>query len=256
MQERTGQLAAAVADLQRAAKVKDEFLGAVSHELRTPLVGVLGMAEALEMPFSGPLNERQARYVQGIHQSGERLLSMVNSLLRYTGVMANTVTVQQEPYGLAELCAVAVRAVRDHATQKGQTITVSVEPEGLVITSDREGIIQMIQNLLDNAVKFTPAGGRIGLEVRRDCQEDTVHLVAWDTGIGMSAEEQATIFQPFVQGDGSVTRRYGGVGLGLAYVKRMAELLGGTIALSSAPGEGSCFTITLPISRTNPANSP
>jgi len=246
VQERTTQLAAAVADLERAAKVKDEFMAAVSHELRTPLTGVLTMTEVLEMQSNGPLNERQARYVQSIHQSGERLLALVNSILRYTSLAAGNVKLQQESCVLAELCAIAVRAVRGRAEQKGQTVEFSGEPARLAIVSDAQGIIQVLQQLLDNAVKFTPAGGQIGLEVRGDAGGESVHLVMWDTGIGIAPEQQATIFRPFVQGDSSLARHYEGVGLGLAYVQRMVDLLGGTITLESALGKGSRFTITLP----------
>jgi len=245
--ERTAQLAAAVADLKRASRMKDGFMAAVSHELRTPLAGVLGMAEALEMPLSGPLSERQARYVQSIRQSGERLLSMINSILRYTDLMAGNVKIQQEPCRLAEFCAIGVRAVRGRAEQKGQTVVFSVDPVELAIISDADGITLMLQQLLNNAVKFTPIGGRIGLEVYRDPEEAAVHLVVWDTGIGIAAEQQMYIFQPFIQGDSSLARHFEGVGLGLAYVQRMIELLGGTITVESMLGEGSRFTVTLPV---------
>jgi len=251
--ERTAQLAVAVTELKRAAKMKDEFMAAVSHELRTPLTGVLGLAEVLELQTGGPLNERQARYVQGIHQSGERLLVMVNSILRYTGLMAGNVILQHEPCRLVELCAIGVRAVRGRVDQKGQTIVFSVEPIELTIVSDVSGITLLLQQLLENAVKFTPAGGRIGLEVGRDGAADTVHLVVWDTGIGITPEQQTYIFQPFIQGDSSLARHFEGVGLGLAYVQRMVDLLGGTISLESVPGEGSRFTVVLPAT---PASEP
>ncbi|MBK8051270.1 MAG: HAMP domain-containing histidine kinase [Anaerolineales bacterium] len=253
--ERTAQLATAVVELKHAGKLKDEFMAAVSHELRTPLTGVLSMAEALEMQYVGPLNERQLHYVQSVHQSGARLLAMINGILRYTSLMAGNVTVHQERCILAELCAVGVHAIHEQATQKGLTLTFNVEPAGLTIFSDPEGIIQVIQQLLDNAVKFTPEGGQIGLEVREDSDAQTVHLVVRDTGIGMTAEQQAVAFQLFVQGDGSLARSYGGVGLGLAYTRRMVELLEGTIELESAPGAGSRFTITLPARRVPPGTA-
>jgi len=246
VKERTIELAAAVADLKRAAKMKDEFLAAVSHELRTPLTGVLSMAEVLGIQSSGPLNERQARYVQSIYQSGQRLLAMINGILRYTSLLGSGVTLQQEPCVLAELCAISVRAVRERADQKEQSLVVCVEPADLAISSNAQGIIQLLQQLLDNAVKFTPEGGRIGVEVHNDAAQNTVNLAVWDTGIGIAPEQQETIFQPFVQGDGSLARRFEGVGLGLAYVGRMVELLGGTIRMESALGEGSRFVVTLP----------
>ena len=132
------------------------------------------------------------------------------------------------------------------AEKKEQTVEFSIEPAGLTIVSDGDGIIQMLQQLLDNAVKFTPNGGRIGLHVRGDVDEESVNLVVWDTGIGITDEQRATIFQPFVQADAALSRKYEGIGLGLAYVQRMVELLGGAITLESTPGAGSRFTVTLP----------
>jgi signal transduction histidine kinase len=207
----------------------------------------LAMAEALEMQFSGQLNDKQMQYAQAIRENGNRLMAMINSILYYTGLMAGKIKLQREPCMLAELCAIAVHAVRDHATRKRQTVAFSVEPAGLAIMSDAAGIIQTIQRLLNNAIKFTPVDGRIGLEVRKDGNEDIVRMVVWDTGVGIAPEQYETIFQPFVQGDGSLTRQFEGVGLGLAYVRRMVELLGGTIIVESALGEGSRFTVTLPV---------
>ena len=252
VQERTVQLAAAVEELKRAAVMKDQFMAAVSHELRTPLTGVLSMAEVLETGQSGQLSERQTHYVSVIRQSGERLLAMINSILRFTRLTGSGMTLQQVPCNLSELCAISLRAVAEHARQKGQTIACSIKPADVAIISDPDGIIQIVQQLLDNAVKFTPEGGAIGLEGSAGADGDTVDLVVWDTGIGITTAQQATIFQPFVQGDGSLTRHFEGVGLGLAYVQRMVELLGGTIDLASTPGEGSRFTVTLPTKSAKP----
>jgi PAS domain S-box-containing protein len=243
---RTAELGSALRELQRAAQLKDEFLAAVSHELRTPLTGVLGMADALEMQNRGPLNEHQLRAVQHIQSSGQRLLALVNSILRYTNLMGSTVALQHEPCVLADLCARSVQAARHLAVQKEQTLTVSVTPPTLTIVSDADSIEQVLRQLLDNAVKFTPPGGQIGLDVSATDNGEAVRLLVWDTGLGIAPEQQQQIFEPFVQGDSSLARQYPGVGLGLALVRRGVELLDGAITLASEPGQGSRFTITLP----------
>lgn len=244
---RTAELGAALAEVQRAAQLKDEFLAAVSHELRTPLTGVLGMADALEMQNRGRLNEHQLRAVQHIQASGQRLLALVNSILRYTRLMGSAVTLAQEPCGLADLCARSAQAARTLAAQKEQSLTVSVAPPALTVMSDADVIEQVLRQLLDNAVKFTPPGGQIGLEASASDGGAAVRLTVWDTGIGIAPEQQEQIFQPFVQGDSSLTRQHQGVGLGLALVRRSVELLGGAITLESELGQGSRFTVTLPL---------
>ncbi|MBK8047521.1 MAG: PAS domain S-box protein [Anaerolineales bacterium] len=254
--ERTAQLASAVDDLRRAAKLKDEFMAAISHELRTPLSGVLGLAEALEMQLAGPLNDRQMRYVDGIRESGERLLAMVNSILRYTNLISGSVKPDLVPHHLAELCAIAARSVRTHAEQKGQSVELKIGSINLTIATDGEGLVQVLQQLLENAVKFTPQGGKIGLEMHEDADNNAVRLIVWDTGIGMTQEQLATIFDPFVQADATLARQYEGIGLGLAYVKRMVELLGGQITVQSEVDQGSRFKVTLPIEAAGAPNHP
>lgn len=254
--ERTIQLQAALAELKRADQMKDEFMAAVSHELRTPLTGVLGMVDALELQFSDSFSERQVRYVRGIRQSGDRLLALVNNILRYTGLLSGNVNLHHESCRLDELGAIAVRSVRSSADQKAQSVEFNIEPAGLTIVSDADGIIQSLQQLLNNAVKFTPVDGRIGLDVRKVFDQNAVQLVVWDTGIGISPEQQAVIFQPFVQGDAALSRKYTGMGLGLAYAQRMVELLGGSITLESTLGQGSRFTITLPYELAHTGSAP
>lgn len=248
--ERSTQLAQAVAELQQAAKLKDEFMSAVSHELRTPLTGILSMAEVLELSAGGLLDERQLRYVHAIRQSGERLHELIKSILRYTELVAGKVRVAAEPCRLQEVAAAAVRLAQPQVERKGQRLEVSVDPADLTVTSDVQILKEILWQLLDNAVKFTPDGGRIGVDIRREAHPNaapgSVVLVVWDTGIGIPPDQHEHIFQPFTQVDGSLARRYEGVGLGLASVQRLVELLGGTVSLESAEGEGSRFTVTLP----------
>ncbi len=244
--ERTAQLATALRAVENASRLKDEFMAAVSHELRTPLTGVLGIAETLELQITGPLNERQLRSVRSVRASGNRLLEIVNSILRYIAVAAGNITLQAQPCRLADLAGGAVQWVQPQAAAKSQQLSVEVDPSDPVIVSDADSIRQILQQLLDNAVKFTPHGGSIGLEVH--CDDDAcVHLVVWDTGIGIVPEQHATIFRPFIQVEGGLARRYEGIGLGLAYVARAVEMLGGTVTVKSTPGEGSRFTVTLPM---------
>ena len=168
VQERSAELAVAVAELQRAAKIKDEFLAAVSHELRTPLMGIMSMSEVLELQVAGQLSERQPRYVHAIHENGERLLALINSLLRYTDLVAGNVQMTWELLALNR----RVRECSDSRcgrgrNRRGRRVQVRVEPADLTMVSNAQGIMQVLEQLLDNAVKFTPAGGRIGVEATR-----------------------------------------------------------------------------------------
>jgi signal transduction histidine kinase len=245
--ERTAELRAVVDELQRANAGKDAFMAAVSHELRTPLTGILGMADMLQGQSRGPLNEYQERYVEVILASAARLQEMINSILSYTSVMVDDQPAVGEPCQLAELCAISTRSLRPRADQKGQQIEMEVTPAQLQIRSDGHAILHILNALLDNAVKFTPEGGRVGITARAAAQGSAVEVTVWDTGIGISADHIVYLFRPFTQFDQRLARRYHGLGLGLAYVKRQVELLGGAIAVESKEGEGSRFTVTLPV---------
>jgi PAS domain S-box-containing protein len=244
VEARTAELAAALTDLRRSDQLKDEFMAAVTHELRTPLTGVLGMTEILLAQAGDPLTVRQARYLHAIHQSGERLLALVNSILSYSSLISGRVEIVPESCHLAELCAIAVRAVAAHAEARHQTFEFTVEPPELTIVSDPEGIIQVLKRLLDNAVKFTPESGSIGLDVAE--VDGCARLTVWDTGIGIAPAKIDSVFHAFTQEQGGLARPFGGVGLGLAYVRKMVELLKGTIVVDSTPGQGSRFSVMLP----------
>lgn len=250
----------AVAELQRANAGKDAFMAAASHELRTPLMGILSMSEMLESEARGPLNPAQTQYVTAINENGQRLLAAINSILLYANLVAGNTPIQADPCILHGLCATAVHSLEPKAEQKRQQLTYLVEPGDLMINSDPRGIVQILRLLLDNAVKFTPEEGRIavtvgpwadtGAHTRVDCSEPVaaraICMAVSDTGIGMTEEQIAGLFQPFSQGDKTLARRYEGLGLGLAYVYKMVELLGGTITVESIPEQGSCFTVLLP----------
>jgi signal transduction histidine kinase len=236
----------AVAELERANAGKNAFMAAVSHELRTPLTGILGLAETLEAQKRGTLNEYQFHYVEGIMRSGHRLLEMVNSILAYTGAMATDVAPEPVPCSLMELCASSVNIVSQKAEAKHQLITFT--PADLEIYSDPESIVGILTALLDNAVKFTPDQGSLGVAATKVNNPDAVRLIVWDTGIGISEDQVPYLFKPFTQIDQSLARQYEGVGLGLAFVKRKVELLGGSIALDSTAGKGSRFEVIFPLS--------
>ena len=250
MAQRTADLAAALADVQAGLQLKDEFMATVSFELRTPLSGVLSMAEMLEERGES-LDERQRFYVRNIRRSGDRLLQVVNGILSYTQLVSGRVHLEHAPCRLEELLAISAAAIRPQAAAKQQSLTVQVVPPSLVVQSDATAIVEILNRLLDNAVKFTPAGGRIGLEASvlpEQAEPQGVQLVVWDTGPGLNPNQLAYIAEPFNQGEGRGSRRQKGLGLGLglAYVQEMVLLLGGRLDLASTPGAGSRFTVILP----------
>jgi signal transduction histidine kinase len=244
--ERTAELQSAITNLRRANQLKDEFMAMISHELRTPLTGVLTLAELLADEVGGPLNTRQGAYVKGITESGERLLAVINGILSYTHLLAGQVRFEAQPCDLTYLLGTCAASQQHKAADKHQSIGVRVVPPDLAVTADATALAEVLKRLLDNAARFTPEGGQIGLEAHPGVAANTVDLVVWDTGIGIAADQHENIFRAFTQADARLSRSHEGIGMGLAYVEEMVRLMGGNIALESTPGEGSRFTITLP----------
>jgi PAS domain S-box-containing protein len=256
---RTAALEVALADQQRALRARDEFMAMVSHELRTPLTGAITMAELLQEQIAGPLTARQITYVDAIHSSGMRLLATVNSIIGYTRLVAGDVAFEPQVCSLASVLDLAAHAPRRLAQAQQQSLTIAVDPPGLLIVSDEQALGEVVRRLLDNAVKFTPPGGSIGVEAtptrgagggvdgRTDAsKEQGVQITVWDTGPGLDPATLLTLSRPFTQGDGSLSRPYEGIGMGLAHVQQLVPLLGGRIELAPNPSGGSRFTITLP----------
>jgi signal transduction histidine kinase/CheY-like chemotaxis protein len=254
IQARSAQLSTANADLQlanaallRAGRLKDEFLANMSHELRTPLTGILGLAELLDKGIYGDLGEKQRHALRQLQASGEHLLRLINDILDLSKVEAGKMEVHIAPVLVEDLCQASLDFVKQIAHKKDLRLSYQGDTQVHLVQADERRLKQMLINLLSNAVKFTPEGGQVGLEIAGDPIRQQVQFTIRDTGIGIALEQQPLLFQPFIQIDGSLARKYEGTGLGLALVHAMAQLHGGTVTVESAGlGLGARFTITLP----------
>uniref|UniRef100_A0A7C1JIK1 histidine kinase n=1 Tax=Caldilinea aerophila TaxID=133453 RepID=A0A7C1JIK1_9CHLR len=241
------ELQAANVALQNAARMKDEFMATISHELRTPLSSILGLTEALQTEIHGALNAQQHRLLKLIQTSARDLLLLINNLIDFSRIEAGDIFLQIETFDVVALSKLAVTRIAPEAENKRQAIQFAASCDQLLVEGDQLRYIQILLNLLSNAIKFTPEQGELGVLVENDAASATARITVWDHGIGIDEEGMAHLFRPFVQLDSSLRRRYPGVGLGLALTKRLVELLGGQIAVESTPGQGSRFTVILPL---------
>ena len=232
--------------LEKAMRMKDEFLASMSHELRTPLTGILGLSESLQLQTFGALNDRQLRAVQYIWESGQHLLDLINDVLDLSKLAADQFDLVRAICSAGDLCHASLTLVKGMAGKKRQYVAFAMQPEAIMLEVDARRVKQMLVNLLSNAIKFTPPEGELGLQVHGDPERAVVEFRVWDKGIGIAATALPHIFEPFTQVDSSLTREYSGSGLGLALVQRMAKLHGGALTVVSEPGNGSTFTLTLP----------
>ena len=249
---------AALAEAERLAKLRSDFLAQMSHELRTPLSGILGFADLLET--EAPLNERQERCVRIIQQSGQHLLNLINDLLDMSRIDAGRLELSLTPVPLADYLRSVREIVAVKAEQKGLGLRLVLAPAlPSAVRVDELRLRQVLLNLLSNAVKFTDAGQvslRVGLAPGPASRQDVrLRFEVQDSGIGMSAAQLAKLFQPFEQvGEGA--RRHGGAGLGLAISQQIVRLMGGDIQVESQPGVGSRFWFELDVALCKPAVSP
>ena len=234
------------AKLEEASRHKSEFLANMSHELRTPLNAIIGFSQVLRDEMVGPVNPKQAEYLEDIISSGNHLLSLINDVLDLSKVEAGQVELDVHPFSLREALERGVVMVRERATEDSVRVAFSADPEVDVVDGDERRIKQVIFNLLSNAVKFTPAGGEIDVSATRENGE--VRISVADTGPGIAAEDRERIFEEFQQTEAGIAQREG-TGLGLALSKRLVELHGGRIWLESELGKGSTFSFTLPLER-------
>ena len=255
LQETNKQLAASNEELARATRLKDEFLANMSHELRTPLNAILGISEGLQDEVFGVINQPQRRSLQTIERSGTHLLELINDILDLSKIESGQMELDRTPIAISQLCQSSLSFIKQQAFQKRIQIDVNIQPNLPNLLVDERRIRQVLINLLSNAVKFTLEGGSIALAVTWEEQtpesnitylQDFIRIAVIDTGIGIAPENLPKLFQPFIQIDSSLSRKYNGTGLGLSLVKRIVEMHGGKVGVSSQVGVGSNFSIDLP----------
>jgi signal transduction histidine kinase len=239
-----GELQMTNQELQRANRLKSEFLANMSHELRTPLNAVNGFSEVLLGQYFGPLNDKQVEYVNDILASGRHLLSLINEILDLSKIEAGKMQFDPRPFRLESVIDECLQLLLAESKRKKQRIEICLEPKQIEVTGDERRIAQVLQNLLENAVKFTPEAGWIKVHARS--LGDAILIEVSDSGIGIHKEDQARIFEAFQQADSSLARKHQGSGLGLALSKKILELHGGRIWVESEPGKGSSFFMALP----------
>ena len=232
---------------EAANRAKSEFLATMSHELRTPLHAILGKSELLLEGSYGPLNSKQESSLRTVEQSGYHLLSLINDILDLAKIEAGKLELDIWYVPIKSVCLIALQFIQEMAQAKEIEVLFTLDQNVTMLPADERRLKQILINLLNNAVKFTPNQGRIGLEVVGDPAQKMIHFTVWDTGIGISSKDMERLFKPFVQLDSNLSRHYQGTGLGLSLVHRLTEMHGGRVLVESQKGQGSRFTISLPM---------
>jgi two-component system, sensor histidine kinase len=233
----------ALDEAEAASRAKSDFLATLSHEIRTPLNGILGMSDALA---AGTLDDVQRERLEIVRQCGQALLAQVSDVLDLAKIEAGKLRLEEIEFDLGLIVDSAAGAFAVLAKAKGLAFRVEIDPARAVYRGDPTRLRQVLYNLFSNALKFTETGA---ITVEAEPAGDGVRFCVRDTGIGMTTEVAAGLFERFGQAEASTARRFGGTGLGLAICRELVAMMGGQISVASAPGEGACFTVDLPLVR-------
>ncbi len=244
VQERTAELVRANERLAELDRLKSQFLASMSHELRTPLNSIIGFTGILQQGFAGPVNDEQKKQLGLVTGSAKHLLSLINDLLDLSRIEAGKAEVEHRPFDFVNVVREVMDTLTPMANQKKLIFTSDVPAAHIEMIGDRKRCFQVLLNLVNNAVKFTPAG-EVKIIVRTE--RDQLRVTVSDTGIGIKPEQMGLLFEAFRQADGSAKRMYEGTGLGLHLCRRLLNLMAGEISVKSRYGEGSCFTFTVPL---------
>ena len=234
---------------ESANLAKTHFLANTSHELRTPLGIMLGVTNNFQEEIYGEVTERQRKALKMLESQGLQLLNIINDILDVSRLELAQLRLSFAPTEIAPLCQDCLTSLRPQAEQKQLTLTLNLPESIPTLQLDEARVRQIIMNLLSNAVKFTPEGGQVSLTVtsqKRGEEQRWLCVTVQDTGIGIAPDQIPQLFQPFYQVDSSLSRHYEGTGLGLTLIKRLTELHGGQVSVTSELGQGSVFTILLP----------
>lgn len=252
--EHNSRLQRAVARLEELDRLKSNFLATMSHELRTPLTSVIGYAEMMAEGLAGAITQEQKDYLTTILSKADQLLGMITSVLDVAALESGPLALDKSRLSLADIVASEIATFTTQAGKRGIAIQLDARGESIVC-GDKKKIRQVVASLISNAVKFTPDRGHVGVAVRpgplsphETDDARAIQLVVTDSGIGIPRDHVGKIFEPFFQVDSSSTRAFGGTGLGLTLAKAYVEAHGGRIWVDTAPGQGSTFVVTFPLS--------
>ncbi|HXX53781.1 MAG TPA: response regulator [Thermodesulfovibrionales bacterium] len=240
-------------ELERASQHKSRFIANMSHELRTPLNSIIGFSDVLLEKTFGELTQNQDRYVHNIHSSGRHLLELVNNVLDIAKIEAGKYEMTYETFPVVDMMSEIFTVMKPMADKKTIALKLSIGDDVDTITADMVKLKQVCYNMLSNAIKFTPEGGKVCVTVERKIgrgeqeHQQFITFSVSDTGVGISADALERIFDEFEQADSTFSKEYGGAGLGLALTRKLVELHGGLITVESKLGEGSTFTVSLPV---------
>ena len=244
VEERTAELQKALERVSELSQLKSNFVSNVSHELRTPLTHIKGYIELLVSQSLGPITEEQRHALQVSQQSTGRLETLIDDLIMFAMASRGELTIKQETVDIQRLANLAVKSSANKAQERGVNLNAIIDEDLPPVQADMQKIAWVLNQLVDNGVKFTPSNGRVVVSVKRE-GENLVIVSVTDTGIGIPSAHLEAIFEPFHQLDGSTTRRYGGTGLGLSLVRQIIEAHGSMLEVQSIEGRGSTFKFPL-----------